>query len=431
MYKKLRLLLIAGLFTSSNLLAQSDNSPYSRYGIGDLLNTQNAINRGMGGVSAAYYDYTNLNLINPAANSKLTSTAFNFGVEISNRTIRSGTPPEKYSNYSPNISYLQLGLPLAKKQGWNLFLGLKPLSRISYKIAQGERLNFGSSTDSVNNMYEGSGGLYIANIGTAITVFKNFSVGINAEYHFGSKDYSTRRTFLNDTVNYYRSNHQTQSSMNGMVFTGGFQYAIPMGKKSILQLGAYGRTTTDLKATRQNIRETFTFNGNTGANVTIDSVFTSDEESGKLTLPANYGIGFIFNRINKWQFGVDYVSTKWSEYRFFNQKDLVNDSWQVKTGFQILPKGGENYWSNVYYRAGVNFGKDYVSINEDLNTWAVTAGLSFPMRKSPYSNQFSVIQTTFEYGKRGDKNSILRENYFQLTVGLSLNDIWFIKRKYD
>jgi hypothetical protein len=53
------------------------------------------------------------------------------------------------------------------------------------------------------------------------------------------------------------------------------------------------------------------------------------------------------------------------------------------------------------------------------------------MRKPTYTNQFSVINLAFEYGQRGDKNSLVRESFFQLAVGLSLSDIWFMKRKYD
>lgn len=431
MYKKSRLLFIAGLFISSTLLAQSDNSPYSRYGIGDILNTQNAVNRAMGGVSAAYYDYTNLNLLNPAANSKLTSTAFNFGFDINSRTIRSGNPVEKYSNYNPNISYLQLGMPLSQKHGWTLFLGLKPVSRIAYKLSNEEVINLGSQQDSVKNIYEGNGGLYTANIGTAIRPFKNFTVGISAEYNFGSRDFSTRRIFLNDTVNYLSSNHQTLSTMNGFVLNAGLQYTIPIGKKTLIQLGAYGRSTTELKATREELRETYTTNTNTGENINIDTISYVNDEAGKLKLPSNLGVGIIYHRVNKWQLGVDYVSSKWSEYRYFNQADALSDSWQIKTGLQIFPAGGENYWKNVMYRAGFNFGQDYVKVDDELNTWSVSAGLALPMRKSHFSNQFSIIQTTFEYGKRGNNQSIVRENYFQFTLGLSLNDIWFIKRKYD
>jgi hypothetical protein len=54
------------LFVASSLKAQ-DNSPYSRYGLGNLYPQSNIINRGMGGVSAAYSDVMSVNYSNPAS----------------------------------------------------------------------------------------------------------------------------------------------------------------------------------------------------------------------------------------------------------------------------------------------------------------------------------------------------------------------------
>jgi hypothetical protein len=35
-------------------------------------------------------------------------------------------------------------------------------------------------------------------------------------------------------------------------------------------------------------------------------------------------------------------------------------------------------------------------------------------------------------GKRGDKaNTLLEENYFRIFFGVTFNDQWFIKRKFD
>jgi hypothetical protein len=87
--------------------------------------------------------------------------------------------------------------------------------------------------------------------------------------------------------------------------------------------------------------------------------------------------------------------------------------------------------SYVAYRAGFNYGKDYIKIDKDLPVWSVTAGASFPMRKAAYTNQFSMINLGLEFGQRGNKENLVRENFFRLSVGLSLSDIWFIKRQYE
>ena len=68
------------LFVANFLFAQ-DNSPYSRYGLGDLHPNTNIYNRGMAGISAAYSDqpitgltdprtgkyYPSINFANPAS----------------------------------------------------------------------------------------------------------------------------------------------------------------------------------------------------------------------------------------------------------------------------------------------------------------------------------------------------------------------------
>jgi hypothetical protein len=60
-----------------------------------------------------------------------------------------------------------------------------------------------------------------------------------------------------------------------------------------------------------------------------------------------------------------------------------------------------------------------------------TGGAAFPIRRASYTNQFTVINTAIEVGRRGNNNNAIRENFFRIAVGLSLSDLWFIKRKYE
>jgi 1,4-dihydroxy-2-naphthoate octaprenyltransferase len=51
------LLIICGLqLVTCNFLYAQENSPYSRYGLGDISPSTNIVNRGMGSLSAAYAD---------------------------------------------------------------------------------------------------------------------------------------------------------------------------------------------------------------------------------------------------------------------------------------------------------------------------------------------------------------------------------------
>src|ERR1700674_1787319 len=81
------------LATACISLAAQENSPYSRYGLGDLVPTGNIINRSMGGISIGYFDNQSVNFLNPASYSKLKVTTFDLGFELDNRTIREPNNP--------------------------------------------------------------------------------------------------------------------------------------------------------------------------------------------------------------------------------------------------------------------------------------------------------------------------------------------------
>ena len=426
-YKKIRLLGLVGCCLITFAKAQTLNSPYSRYGLGDIVPGQNVLNRGMGGLSAGYSDIRSINFANPASYSRLVTTTLDIGVDLESRTIRAVNPVRKYNAADPNISYLQLGVPLKKPNGGiALVFGLRPVTNIDYKISRNERL---PNVDSVQSLFEGTGGSYKVNSGLAFRI-KGLSVGVNAGYFFGSKNFSTRRLFLNDTVLYYKSNHQTKSNFGGFFLDGGIQYQINFGKNYLLRLGATGNLNTNVSGTKDVVRETFEYTS-TGT-TRIDSVFEDKNVKGTVEMPTSYTVGFVFNRVDRWQFGFDYVNTKWSEYRYFGETDLVNDSWELRGGTQIQFKPAKSYWSYAAYRAGFSVGKDYINADgTQLNKWSASFGIAFPMRQVAYTYQSSIINTSIEFGQRGNKENLVREGFFRISVGLSLSDIWFNKRKYD
>ncbi|MET0243667.1 MAG: hypothetical protein ABW174_09365 [Flavitalea sp.] len=430
MYKKLRLISLMSFCGISAATAQSENSPYSRYGIGDLLPSQNIINRGMGGQSAAYGDYQSVNFANPASYSRIKATILDVGLEVNSRTLRTTNPPSKFSNASPNISYLLLGIPLSRKRDFGMALGLKPISRISYKIERNERLSSGSINDSINTLFEGNGGAYEVFTGVGFGI-KNFRVGINAGYLFGSKDYSSRRSFINDSVNYYRANFQTKSNYGGLFVNAGLQYSVKIAKTTRLHLGAFGNLKQTLNATRDVIHETYSPQEN--GPVRIDSVSVVNGQSGKVYYPSSFGGGIMFEKENKWMIGADFEQAKWGDdYRFFGEPDQVQNSWKFHVGGQIVPNATnpKSYWNRVAYRAGFNYGTDYVNVDSELPTYTVSFGFGLPMRPPAYTRQFAIINLALEYGRRGDKNSVIRENFFRIALGLNLSDIWFQKKKY-
>jgi len=448
---------MAGFSTVSG----QDNSPYSRYGIGDLVPPTHINTRAMGGISAGYSDYLSINFNNPASYSlfeanpearskKLSSgrSILDIGINVESRTLRENDPAKKFTAGNLLFSYVQVGVPI--KKNWGLSFGLRPVSRISYKVFRAERLKdpvTGLPIDSATTRFEGDGGLYLASMGTGIALFKkkknwheeSLSFGINAGYLFGKKDNSSRREFRNDTVQYFSANYQTKTNYGNIHFNAGMQYRLPLKKDNmLLTAGVYGSWSQKLNGTQDRIRETFVYDATLG-DLRLDSVEDIRNVKGKIILPSSITAGFVLQKYSTfkkeagWLLGVDFMYQNWEKFRFYGQADSVRNKWELRVGGQLNPVPGENYFSRVAYRWGVILGPDYINVGKNLSQLGLSMGFGLPVgnynRLSP--NQASVVNLSFEYIKRGNNDNLVRENLFRFSAGFSLSDIWFIKRKYD
>jgi len=434
------LFIVLGLYLSASA---QENSPYSRYGLGDLTPNQNIFTRGMGGISAATNDTRSINLTNPASLANIGLTIFDLGAEIDTRTLKSSNPAKKFTSANTYFSYLQVGFPLTtakmakKDMRWGMAFGIKPVSKINYKIEKSERL---SGIDSLNTVYEGTGGVNQAFIGSGFRV-KNFSIGVNVGYMFGSKDYSTKLTFINDSTYYYLSNSENKTTFGSFFFNAGVQYDIPIEKDKNgnatknLKLGLYGNMQQNLRASSDNIRETIVYDPN-GSYYRIDSVFEDKDVKGKIRYPARVGFGASYVDKN-WMIGADFEYGNWSSYRYYGQTDAVKDNWTIRVGAQYFPNKINNpvikYFNFVKYRAGFYYGPDYINVNKNRPEYGFTIGTGMPLtslKKISYTGEFVMLNTALEVGNRGNKQTNLRENVVRISIGISMNASWFQKRKY-
>ncbi len=419
------------------------NSPLSRYGLGDIVPQQHVISRAMGGTAIGYYDRQSINLTNPAALSNLLYTVFDFGTEVNSLTLKSNEGASKYTSKNLNISYLQFGFPLysgkLKKKDpvnnvqWAGSFGLRPVTRINYKIIDGKRL---TGVDSLYNLFEGSGGLSQATLSTALRV-KDFSFGLTTGYAFGNKDFRTEVGFVSDTVPYYRSSTENQSNFGGLFLNLGAQYEIKLDSSRRLNLGAYSNFKRNLNGNRTLLVRTIDqdINGNT---VGVDTISNLNNVSGKVVLPATYGVGFAY-RDSGILIGLDYTMYNYNNYQYFGAKDIgVQNGWTTSVGFQYSPSAfarrSTNYFRYVDYRAGVRYGKNYVNIGSD-NEFGVSVGAALPLTNSLFqinSREYVTLNTALEYNIRGSKNAgSIRENTFKISFGVTMSSLWFRKYKYQ
>jgi len=404
-----------------------ENSPYSRYGLGDLIPQQNILNRAMGGISTAYADYSTVNFANPASYAELKITSFDIGLDYNSRTLKALNPPRSFQSAYLIPSYFQLGLPLSKTKNWGMNLGLRPISRINYDIRVDKRLE---GIDSVRYTYQGNGGTYQAFTGLGYGN-KHLNVGFNVGYMFGTKEYASRINFLNDTIPYKSSNTADSTRFGGIFFNAGVQYKIQLSEKVTLRLGAHGNLQTTMRAKRNITRQTAEFSPNTGL-VEIDSIYRGQDESGTIIHPSSWGAGFVIHHETQWLFGGEINFGNWSNYRYYGAPDNLVNNWTARLGAQILPNyKSDNYFSRVAYRVGASFGPDNVKLNNTIPQYSFTFGAGLPVRRNVYTNQYTTINTAFEIGFRGNRQNDIRESLFRVSLGLNLSDIWFNKPKYQ
>jgi hypothetical protein len=455
--KIIRLTTLLVLVCSITATKAQINSPFSRYGIGnEIYHSQNASSQGMGGFTAAYTASMNgnfgqsVNFNNPASYSGLYMTTFDLAVNLTNATLQSENPTSRYKSayFIPN--YLSVGLPINKVKKMGMAFGLRPISQINYSIVEPLLLNTG---DSLYNNYIGQGGLNQAYIGFG-KAWKNLSIGFNTGYNFGKKNIENIKSFQYnpDSTAFYQSKSSTNT-----VFGGAFFQLGVLGEYS-LQTVSHPKSTDKTEYTLS-YGGTFTFNQSltgkqdilrtTGAystttEVALDTVLLNSSVAGKINLPATITAGIalhkkeISNRgsYDQWVLGFQYDRANWKDkYSFYGASDQVSNAYMARLGLQFCPNAFDydNYWSTVVYRAGFNFGKDYINFDQNgLNVTTFTIGAGLPIRKyRSYDYQFSLINLALQYGRRGTSANAYQESFFQFTVGYSLSDVWFNKRKYD
>jgi len=446
------LLIVCGLQLTSSFLFAQENSPYSRYGLGDISPSTNVINRGMGGISAAYSDPLSINFTNPASYASFLSfieertkkaasgrVLFDVGINYTSHTLREGNSPQKFTSSDILFSYLQVGVPV--KKNWGLNFGLRQVTRILYKINHFERLydpTTGLNIDSAVTNYSGEGGAFLASLGTGVAI-KNLSIGFNFGYLFGKKQFGTKRILINDTVVYNPLHYTNEASFGDIYGNAGIQYKMNLSQKLLLRLGAYGNLKHEITAHDDVVRQTYV--STAAGDVQLDSVYAQKSVKGKIVYPSGYGLGFVIekkpdlknNKYGNWLVGVDFVQNNWSEYRFYGAPDSVQDAWEFRVGGQIRPEPKKNYFSNVTYRAGFFIGQDYIHVDDKLPVLGLSFGMGLPLPNynSLARGQASVLNLCFEYVKRGNNGNLLKDNIFRISAGLSFSDLWFNKRKYE
>lgn len=394
-----------------SLTAQNGTyTPYSSYGLGVLRDGATSGQRSMGGIGVAMSSGRQVNPMNPASYASVDSLTFLFdmGVNMSRLWQKETTGGENHRENTTigGLDYVTMQFPVFR--GIGASIGLLPYSSVGY--------GFGSKIENGIDTRQGSGTLSQLYLGLAASPVKGLSVGANISYFFG--------TIINETYAMISDTQsalfQTQLIVRDYRLNFGLQYALPLFRGDCLTLGATFTPGKSLRGTSRSVNYD-----------TTDGSTPEYSDQSKLkdyySLPATYAAGINYQFGRKVMLEFDYNYQPWSKARFRNFTNFsYSDRSKYALGMQYVPDVRGGYFKRINYRLGAYLCDDYLSIKgNQLREYAVTAGFGFPV---------PTLKTTVNLGfewmnRRAHPNPLVKENYFNITLGINFNEMWFNQSK--
>jgi hypothetical protein len=411
------------LIVSTSILSGQINtfSPYSRYGLGEIITNSNGQTNGLGDIGIGFRYNNQISYINPASYTSQDTMSFILDLGIKGKYSLFETESDKDQRLNFYFNHFAFSFPIAR---WiKSCIGVMPYSNTGYNI-----LNKHYEPDSllIQYLYKGTGGINRLFIGTSVEIFKRLSIGANFNYFFGNIS-NTAIIYFPERTDYLNTMTDYVDNFRGTNFNAGFQYYDKIGKNFRFTIGGIYENKAIIKVTENKkiINWLGSLNFSDG-----DTLENSTNDSIKISVPLKYGIGASFEFYNKFTLGIDYSVQDWTGFNFhtFNQK--LNNSNSLNIGLQFIPDKNsyKSYSDHIEYRIGYFQSNSFISVNNtNIINRGITLGVGFPMIAGKTKANFAI-----QLGQRGDlKKGLILENYATLFMNITLHDFWFFKRKFD
>ena len=146
--------LLLTMVTGMAIAQNNTNSPYTRYGYGDLSDQNFGNSKAMGGIAFGLRDGAQINPLNPASYTAIDSLTFLFegGVSLQNMNISGGGVKLNAKNSS--FDYLAMQFRLHRRLAMSI--GLLPFSNVGYTVSDTQTATdpaTGNTTDLCQKLY--------------------------------------------------------------------------------------------------------------------------------------------------------------------------------------------------------------------------------------------------------------------------------------
>jgi hypothetical protein len=388
------------------------SSPYSLYGLGSLYDSDFGSLPSMGSSGIALPSDSFINNLNPASLGFMPLNHFmlDVGGKAIATTYENKTLTEKRNNFQ--FSHIAFAFPVTKNSGFSV--ALRPYSSATFKISD-LILPISDSQETYSLTAEGSGGLNNFDFSYGYRFGKKLTVGVSAALLFGNTVDDRTFTILNSITTIHKRN-----DYNGVRATAGGQYVID----STFTIGGTVKLPSRVKSSKVQSVETT----KDGVVTAIESDKGSDIDD--YYMPLEIGVGVSKRFKNVLNVTLDYEKSLWNDTKQSElYGDFVNQD-RFALGFAYFnpKKNFRKYWDRIQYFAGANFDTGYLEIDgKRVNNASVSVGVNLPIE-----NTFSALNISYSYGQKGTvSNNLIKENYHKISINLSLDGIWFVKRKFE
>ena len=417
--------IILGLLLAVEASGQAARTPFTSFGIGEPYGNALINQQGMAGVGVSQPQFWFINNQNPALlvyNS--INTSFQAGLITERRSISGDTLSE--TSQGGNMNYLVTAFPI-KPGKWTTSVGLMPYTAVNYRLQYTD--NIAGSSEEVSVLEEGDGGLTQLYWSNGVRLTKDIAVGLKASYIFSSIVNTYKNQLINSTqpVNYMAAIEEKSYVRDFMFGTG-----ISFSKDSLFSRQRYRLSfgaTYDF-ATELNARKTDRIFRTNAVGDTTNVTVLPSSGNGSYSIPSAITVGLSLSRGQRWSVGTEFSYQDWSTFKNISGlENRLQTSWRAAVGAEVIPDpfDTENYLKRMTYRAGLSMEENpFLANNNPVRDIGINFGFTLP------AGRYNSVDLAFKYGKRGDKSeNILQENYFKIYFGITFNDQWFIKRRFD
>jgi len=398
---------------------RSSYSPYSYFGVGETNFSATVENQMMGG-NTAYYDSVHQNMNNAASMSKLKFVNYSIGVDLKNTSYLSESNNE--SSTAAAINYISVAIPT---KVLSFSFGIKPKTSVGYLLENDDK------TQSIAelNRFTGSGGISNAFVSIGFELFKNWGIGVSSSYAFGNLNHY--HTKILENIELY-TRVSSESSVSGLDYNFSTVYQKTFNNKTTLYTSIVYQPEAKYKSKNNQSIRTINPNGNFGGDSEIIDLSLIGLDETDVKIPSSLSFGLGLGEDKKWYFGLNYLKTGEGGYK---NELMALDNVEFKSsqtfsfGGFYLPKYDSftNYFKTITYRVGLRYKNGGLYVNDQqINEIGLNFGFGIPLAGVSSAN------LGFEIGQRGTKKaSLIKEKFFSIRLGVSLNDLWFIRSLYN